>query len=306
MKPSNAGSVDPVAVTDFLLRGWPLPMPPAGGDKEVKGRILVVGGSPEMPGAILLAATAALHAGAGKLTVATAASVAQLVAARMPEARVIALPEDAERHLLPGALQECLSEQADRYDAVVIGPGMQADESLLDDIVGLLRRFSAAKVLLDACAMDVVRLPAWRLRGPDAIPPVLLTPHAGEMAHLTGHDKDAIQAEPLDLLDECCRDWQAVVALKGARTLIATPDGQCWDHRGGNSGLGVSGSGDTLAGIIGGLTARGASLAQAAVWGVALHARAGVALAGKSGPIGYLARHLSSEVPGLMHRLSME
>jgi ADP-dependent NAD(P)H-hydrate dehydratase len=95
-----------------------------------------------------------------------------------------------------------------------------------------------------------------------------------------------------------------VVALKGARTLIGTPDGKCWEHRGGNSGLGVSGSGDTLAGIIGGLIARGAPLAQAAVWGVALHARAGEALAGKSGPIGYLARDLSAEVPRLMHRLA--
>ncbi len=295
-----------ISVNDALLRSWPLPTPPADGDKECKGRILLVGGSPEMPGAILLAATAALHAGAGKLTVATAASVAQLIAARMPEARVIALPEDNRRRLQPNALQDSLAAQADRYDAVVIGPGMQADAMLLEDIAALLPLFVHAGVLLDACAMDVVRQPGWRNRAPDAGPPVLLTPHAGEMAHLTGHDKKAIQAAPQGAVAQASRDWQAVVALKGACTMVAMPDGQSWEHRGGNSGLGVSGSGDTLAGIIGGLIARGAPLQQAAVWGVALHARAGVALAERSGPIGYLARDLSAEVPRLMHRLASE
>lgn len=294
----------PIAVNDFLLTSWPLPSPPAEGDKEMKGRILLVGGSPEMPGAILLAATAALHAGAGKLTVATAASVAPLVAARMPEARVIALAEDANQRLKSGALQEGLAEQAGRYDAVVIGPGMQATQSLLDDIAALLPKFTEASVLLDACAMDVVRMPAWRDRPADTRPAVLLTPHAGEMAHLTGRAKEDIQADPDTILQQTSRDWDAVVALKGARTLIGTPDGDAWDHRGGNSGLGVSGSGDTLAGIIGGLIARGASLPQAAVWGVALHARAGETLAHKSGPIGYLARDLSAEVPRLMHRFA--
>ena len=161
---ANAGAANSalVPVNDYLLRNWPLPAPPAEGDKEMKGRILLVGGSPEMPGAILLAATAALHAGAGKLTVATAASVAPLVAARMPEARVIALAENADKTLRPGALQAGLEKQAGRYDAVVIGPGMEATEQLLDDIAALLPQFTEAGVLLDACAMDVVRQPAWR------------------------------------------------------------------------------------------------------------------------------------------------
>ncbi len=78
----------PIQVDDALLRRWPIPAPPIDGDKEQKGRILLVGGSPEMPGAIMLAATAALRAGAGKLTVATTRSVAPLVAAQIPEAKV--------------------------------------------------------------------------------------------------------------------------------------------------------------------------------------------------------------------------
>jgi NAD(P)H-hydrate repair Nnr-like enzyme with NAD(P)H-hydrate dehydratase domain len=91
---------------------------------------------------------------------------------------------------------------------------------------------------------------------------------------------------------EAARRWNAVVALKGAQTVIATPEGKVWCHQGGNCGLATSGSGDTLAGAIGGLAARGAALAQACAWGVVLHARAGELLAGQRGPVGYLAREL--------------
>jgi NAD(P)H-hydrate repair Nnr-like enzyme with NAD(P)H-hydrate dehydratase domain len=85
---------------------------------------------------------------------------------------------------------------------------------------------------------------------------------------------------------------------------VTAPDGRLWRHEGGNVGLAVSGSGDALAGIIGGLAARGAPLEQAAAWGVALHARAGARLAEANGPLGYLARDLPSQVPMLMHALA--
>lgn len=94
-----------------------------------------------------------------------------------------------------------------------------------------------------------------------------------------------------------------MVALKGARTVIAAPEGDVWLHTGGNIGLATSGSGDTLAGIIAGLAARGATLAQATVWGVALHARAGERLAQRFGQLGYLARDIPAEIPALLEEL---
>jgi NAD(P)H-hydrate repair Nnr-like enzyme with NAD(P)H-hydrate dehydratase domain len=94
------------------------------------------------------------------------------------------------------------------------------------------------------------------------------------------------------------------VALKGAETWIATPQGRCWRHAGGNVGLATSGSGDVLAGLIAGLLARGAPPEQAAAWGIALHARAGRRLCERLGPLGLLARELAAEVPALMHALS--
>jgi NAD(P)H-hydrate repair Nnr-like enzyme with NAD(P)H-hydrate dehydratase domain len=102
---------------------------------------------------------------------------------------------------------------------------------------------------------------------------------------------------------QAARNWNAVVALKGATTFIASPRGQVWRHSGGQPGLATSGSGDVLAGVIAGLAAQGAPLEQAGAWGVVLHAMAGARLARKLGPLGYLARELAGEIPALMKAL---
>jgi hydroxyethylthiazole kinase-like uncharacterized protein yjeF len=297
-----------------VLRDWPLPMPSADGDKEERGRVLVIAGSREMPGAVILAATAALRAGAGKLTIATGASVAQLVALAIPESRVIELPETVSGGIAPAAA-EAIGPLLARFDAILIGPGMLDEPVTCAFVMALLPKLHDTRLVLDACAMNVVRR---QLQAVDAnhhaqqkyvasfATPVALTPHAGEMAHLTGSDKDTILANPSDAAYAAARRWNACIALKGATTFIASPAGQMWRHDGGNVGLATSGSGDALAGIIAGLAARGAPLEQACAWGVALHARAGDRLAERFGPLGYLARELADEVPAVMHALRQE
>lgn len=295
-------------VDTALLRSWPVPTPAVEGDKEIRGHVLVLGGSCEMPGAVILAATAALRAGAGKLTVATGRSVAQLVAQAMPEARVIGLAEqDGDGFDLDAVA--CLDPLAERVDAVLIGPGMRDEAATAALVHALLPRLDAAdaRVVLDACAMDAVLHPPahwppdtpWRFERP-----VILTPHAGEMAHLTGADKQDIAGKPDPHALEAAHAWNAVLALKGARTVIATPGGTLYQHEGGNVGLAISGSGDVLAGIIAGLAARGATLDQAVCWGVALHARAGERLAERMGTLGYLAREISQEIPALLEQIA--
>jgi len=295
-------------VTTQLLRDWPLPMPGAEGDKEERGHVLILGGSREMPGAVILAATAALRAGAGKLTVATGASVAQLVALAMPEALVIGLAETDTGGFLPEAIAR-IDPLADRVNAILIGPGMQDEEATAALVHGLLDRMhgSDTAVVLDACAMGTLLYAPQGSASDEAFrfrQPVILTPHCGEMAHLTGIEKDDIVAEPDARARASAAAWNAVVALKGARTVIAAPDGDMWQHEGGNVGLAISGSGDTLAGIIAGLAARGATLEQAACWGVALHARAGEQLAGRMGVLGYLAREIPNEIPALLESVA--
>jgi ADP-dependent NAD(P)H-hydrate dehydratase len=313
MTPTHAKARD---IDDNLLRNWPLPVPSGEGDKEVRGHVLILGGSREMPGAVILAATAAMRAGAGKLTIATGRSVAQLVALAIPESRVLGLAENEAGGFTVEAVA-ALDPLADKINAILVGPGMQDEAATARLVHALLPRLegSNTSVLLDAEAMGAILQPPEADSDGDGTKagaavnasfrfnvPVLLTPHAGEMAHLTGIDKAAIQEDPDRHALEAARRWNAVVALKGARTVIATPDGDCWQHEGGNVGLATSGSGDVLAGIIAGLAARGADLAQAVSWGVALHARAGVRLAERLGTLGYLARELPEEIPALLEQ----
>lgn len=290
-------------ITPSLLRSWPLPMPRPDGDKEVRGHLLIVAGSAEMPGAIVLAATAALRAGTGKLTLATGASVATQVAIAMPEARVIGLDETA----LGGFRHEAqyqLAPLAGKVDAVLVGPGMCDTAASCELMRHLLPLFAGSRMILDAGAMQVVRKPA-QLRSPFTFhQPVLLTPHAGELAQLMGLSKDAVLADPLGCAVAAAQRWHAIVALKGALSVLAMPDGSTWTHADGNVGLAISGSGDTLAGIIAGLAARGAPLEQACAWGIAVHALAGEQLALRFGVLGYLAREIPAEIPALLRHLA--
>jgi ADP-dependent NAD(P)H-hydrate dehydratase len=286
----------PRLITPALLARWPLP-DADGGDKERRGSVLIVGGAAAMPGAVVLAATAALRAGAGKLQVATAKSVRSLVAAAVPEACVFALPEARDGAVTARAAGE-IAERAEACDAVLIGPGMMGDVRALMQAVA--RKLKNATLLLDAEAMmfladDPTALHHLRER-------LVLTPHAGEFASLRGVDKEDAIADAPRLAQLAAADLRGVVALKGLETIIAAPDGEAYVNRAGNAGLGTSGSGDVLAGIIAGLLARGCAPLTATAWGVHLHARAGDRLARRIGPLGYLARELAEEIPALMTR----
>lgn len=298
-----------IAVNDALLHRWPLPIPGTDADKEDRGRVLVIGGSHQMPGAIILAAIAALRAGAGKLTIATAARVAPMVAQAVCESRVIGLAETGS-----GSFKRAGARSLpDDCSAVLIGPGMEGDPQNCAFVAAVLERSRNAKVVLDAGAMDVIgelRRGFIETRSTDAndaasFPSaLLLTPHAGELAHLSGSEKGQILDHPEAAVLDAARRWNAVVALKGAITFVGAPDGRLWRHDGGNIGLATSGSGDVLSGLIAGLAARGATIEQASSWGVALHACAGNALAARVGTLGYLAREIAGEVPAIMQALT--
>lgn len=282
-------------LTRATLSRWRLPDPGAAADKEARGHVLVVAGSHEMPGAALLAAVAALRAGAGKLTIAAPACVAQGLALAIPESRVIGMAESRGGGFAPGGAKS-LEAIADRVAAVVLGPGMLDEARSVRFVRSVLPVFKHAVVVLDALAMSAA--------GPRAFDQaVVMTPHAGEMAHLGGLSKEAVAAAPLKVAREAAARWNATVALKGAVTYLAQPDGAAWRFAGGTPGLATSGSGDTLAGLIGGLAARGASPMQAAAWGVSLHAGAGQVLRARQGELGYIARELAAEVPALIQGL---
>ncbi len=286
-------------ISPALLAGWPLPQHDDGDDKEGRGRIFVTGGSPEIPGALILSSLASLRAGAGQLKIATGESITRHVAVSVLEAWVIPLPETGGGGFDPACAEE-LAENANNANAVLIGPGMQDEEATASLLHALLPQISAPTVVLDAAALACLHDAPHLLHSLGGN--VIVTPHAGEMAGILGRSKDDIKADPCAAAVEAAATLQAVVAMKGSETFIATPEGRVFRNRHGCVGLATSGSGDTLAGIIAGLAARGASPEQATVWGVYLHARAGEILADRVGPLGFLARELLAEIPRLMRQ----
>ncbi len=288
-------------ITPRVLKKMPLPQPGAEGDKEERGRLLVIGGSSEMPGAILLAATAGLRAGAGKLQIATTNAIASHVAANVPEARVFALPETKTGELSSAGVAR-LEKQLEGAQAVCIGPGLMDTPSVGRFVKAVLKLCRDAVVVLDAGAISCLVADKKLLHAHAGR--AIITPNAGEMASLYGMDKASIEQDQLRIARRAAKELRAVVALKGRETFIARPDGEVYRNDAGNVGLAASGSGDVLAGIVAGLAARGAEPFAAAVWGVYLHARAGDRLAARMGQLGYLPREIPAEIPSLMSELS--
>jgi hydroxyethylthiazole kinase-like uncharacterized protein yjeF len=284
----SASPLDASALAQF-----PLP-PVVDGDKESKGRILVIAGSREVPGAALLCATAAMRAGAGKLRIAAVESIAAAVGIAMPEAMVIPMPEDEDGGFAASAARR-LGEEARSADAVVAGPGMAQGDACARIADRLLE--VDGSLALDAALLHALQ----PLEGERATPPLLL-PHARELASLLDCDPERIEREPVACGLDAARLYRSIVLVKGVESHVVTPDAQVWRFEGGCPGLGVSGSGDVLAGIVGGLLARGAEPLNALLWAVWLHGEAGAALGRKVGPIGFLAREIADEVPALLPR----
>lgn len=285
-----------------LDRAWLAanPLPPCDGatDKNARGRVLIGGGSEQVPGALRLTGEAALRAGAGKVQLATVERAALGLGLAMPEAAVFGLTANGAGEL-GGAAGRELAGLLERCDTLVLGPGTGADADagpLLDAV--LAAKHSAPTLLLDAAMLAVAAERDAAIAGRTG--GTVLTPHPGEMAGLMAVDPERIARAPADIALAAATRFGAVVALKGPETHIATPEGTVLRYPGGGSGLATGGSGDVLAGAIGGLLARGADPLIATAWGVWLHGEAGRRLAARVGPIGFLGRELPQEIPGLM------
>jgi len=278
-----------------FLRRLPLPQP-SEGSKEERGRVCIIGGSREVPGAVLLAGLGAMRAGAGKLQIATVESRAGALALAMPEALVIDLPETPAGGLQCGPLASLASRWADTA-ALLVGPGMVEEPDCHDVLKCVLDSNDQAVIVVDAGALSRIMELGDSLRRRSGR--VIITPHAGEMANLLGVDKEAVEADPASAALGLTHELGLVVIMKGSKTIITAPTGT-WRYEGGGVGLATSGSGDVLAGIIAGLAARGTEPVSAALWGVFLHGEAGSQLAKDVGPLGFLAREIPNCIPKLM------
>lgn len=289
---------DPVAIEPAWLAAHPLPDLAASADKDDRGHVVVIGGSRQVPGGLRLTGESALRAGAGRLQLVTLECLAVALGMAIPEAGVLALPEnaDGELHWDP---TESIAEALRCCDSLVIGPALTTAGSA-DPIVdaALDDAREGLAVVLDAVAIEAV--PKLKAKIARFEGRAVLTPNRGEMAKLLEVDIAAVARDAEGTIRRAVELTGASVILKGPRSLVATPQGDLLRYEGGGIGLATGGSGDVLAGILGGLLARGAQVRDACAWAVWLHGEAGRSLAKATGPIGYLARELPPLVPPLM------
>jgi hydroxyethylthiazole kinase-like uncharacterized protein yjeF len=292
--------MSPVVVTPELLRTHPLPRHEQQGDKQSRGRVLVIAGSVEVPGAALLAGLGALRAGAGILQIATCRSAASHLGIAMPEAMVVGCRETPAGGIDPADAHH-LTELGSGCGAVVVGPGMMDEAAVAELTAELLKRLKTPVFVLDASAFATLKIGQTPPRPAGSI---VVTPHSGEMAKFLDLAREEVDSDPLRTARQAATALQAVVAMKGASTHVVSPNGEAWLSDNGSIGLATSGSGDTLAGILAGLLARGTDPALATIWAVYMHGEAGRRLAKKNGTLGLLAREIPGEIPSIMQELS--
>ena len=231
--------------------------------KHDYGRLLVVAGCETMPGAALLATGAALRSGCGLVTLHSTTRTLLAAAVKYPSA---ILSED------PGSHFSTLPEKLERYSAIAVGPGLGVSPGIINALMDLLGEACDLRIpaVLDADALNMLAILAdWH----ELIPPgSILTPHKGELKRLLPCRNDA---ERESLAWELCAETGCHIVMKGYRSRIFCPGGECLVNTTGNPGMAKGGSGDVLTGLIGGLLARGYSACDAASLGVWIHGYAG-------------------------------
>jgi len=267
------------------------------------GHVLVIAGSLGKTGAAILAATAALRAGVGLVTVATSSAALPLVAAGRPEIMTEALPGGGaglDRDAVGRAVALARTRQA-----VVLGPGLGQEAGTREFIREFVGR-CPVPLVVDADGLNALAHTSKGGPGPAALrrsAPTVVTPHPGEMGRLVGASSAEVQRRRLETARGLALETGAVVVLKGHRTLVADPDGRAAVNPTGNPGMATGGTGDVLAGVIGGLLARGLGAWGAAAAAVVLHGAAGDAAAARLGQEALAAGDLVDALPQVLRGL---
>ncbi len=257
---------------DAALARSLLPNRPKAGHKGMFGHVFVIAGSRGFTGAAKLAAEAAARSGVGLVTVGTPQPLGDVIAAALTESMSFLLPATAGESVAKAALEPAL-EFAATKDAAVLGPGLSQHPETRQFVLDFVRR-CAIPLIIDADGLNGLSSDPQVLIRDDAVARVI-TPHPGEMARLTGQRAKAIQADRESATLEFAAQYGCVVVLKGYRTVIAGAAGDAFVNPTGNSGLASGGTGDVLAGLIGGLLAQGLTGLNAALLGTYLHGLAG-------------------------------
>jgi NAD(P)H-hydrate epimerase len=277
-----------------------LPQRPSDAHKGSFGKAMVVAGSLNYIGAAYLAGSAATRVGSGLVTIALPASIHMAVASKAIEPTYLPLAESSPGVVMPSAVDDVL-EALRNYSALLLGCGMGQAADMQTFVEAVLYSGGSSSenklppTVVDADGLNTLaRTPRWWERFRDT---AILTPHPGEMARLTGLSAEQVQADRIGIAIASAARWNKIVALKGAHTVVAYPDGRAMLSPFANPGLATAGTGDVLAGCIAGLLSQGVSLEDSAALGVYLHGMTGEAVCDKLGDTGMVASDLLPKLP---------
>jgi len=291
--------------TELITNEWArsvLPQRSNEANKGSFGRVLVIAGSINYIGAAYLACNSVLRVGAGLVTLATANSLQSILANKLIEATYLPLPESA-----PGIISteaaNVVHLELKNYTVLLMGCGSGQSEQVVafNRSILLQPKYRLPLLVLDADTINILaKTPGWWRQ---IMNNAILTPHPGEMARLTGMTVAGIQSNRVGTARNMASEWKKTVILKGANTVISSPDGSCRISPVANPGLASAGTGDVLAGAVAGLLAQGLNLFDSASLGVWLHAMAGEIVRLELGDAGMIASDLLPVLPRVIKKL---
>jgi ADP-dependent NAD(P)H-hydrate dehydratase / NAD(P)H-hydrate epimerase len=297
---SLAGAIKTELLTVDLARTV-LPRRSLNSNKGSFGRVMAVAGCTNFSGAAYLACSGALRAGAGMVTLAAAHSLTPVIAAKLAEVTYLPLPE-VESGFIAAESAEIIKSEIGGYNVMLLGCGLGQHPSTAEFVSALIGKKGLPRLVIDADALNIIsKIPDWQQQLPDN---TVLTPHPGEMSRLCGLTVEQIQVDRIGTAKKYAVEWRKIVVLKGAYTIIASPDGRCCVSPFANPGLASAGTGDVLAGIIAGLAAQGLKSFEAASLGVFLHGEAGEKVKNELGDAGMIASDLLPALPVVIKEIS--
>ena len=262
--------------------------------KGTHGHLLVLAGSPGKSGAAVLCAHGALRAGSGLVTLGIPGSIAGTVEEKTTEVMSVSLADAEDGTFSQDAGEAALAELRNGKAALAAGPGISASASASEFLAAVVRECEVP-VVLDADALNIAAENLAVLRQTGA--PVVITPHPGEMARLCQTDARSVQADRVGTAAGFAAEYGCHVVLKGARTVVAAPDGRISINPTGNPAMATGGTGDVLTGIVAGLLAQGYHPWDACRLGVFLHGHAADLLLEETGAAGFTATDISDKIP---------
>ncbi|MBI2876514.1 MAG: NAD(P)H-hydrate dehydratase, partial [Candidatus Tectomicrobia bacterium] len=263
------------------------------------GHVLVVAGSVGKTGAAAMASYSALRAGAGLVSLALPQSLSGTMETTYPEVMTLPLPETAEG-TIDLAARDLVAELLPRMKVLVIGPGLTTHSRTAEFLREVLKE-TRVPTVVDADGLNGLADHLSLLQETSA--PLILTPHPGEMSRLNGIPIAAIQQDRIEVAQRFAREHGVILVLKGARTVIANPEGRVYLNPTGNPGMATGGTGDILAGMIGGLVAQGWGLLEGVLAAVYLHGLAGDLAVQRTGEICLVATDLLDSLPAAIRQV---